>query len=253
MSRENNLYNAKEGIAALAARNIEVPARVADALAALRDIEAAEPAKPEYTTIRSLYRAGADQKQLDAALLADLGYTRLHSEWTQARIDAAGAVLVAIRDSANEIFPALRDQADAAIEKLTQIADLGAGVQLDTLIRSGRTDQARLVADLPAIVADLDSAYNFRDRYLTPGGARTLAVANINASRWADPEAAAEHARGKTVAGQYLAGLRAGLVLHFPSPQDAIAAAQEIANRRAGEAQQRAREQHGVGYFAAFG
>jgi hypothetical protein len=253
MARENNVHNLRSALAALAARNIPVPARVADALAALRSIEAAEPSKPEHTALRSLYRAGADKKVIDAALLADLGYGRLHGEWAQARIDAAGAALASIRMSADEIFPALREQAEAGIAKLRQIADLGSGVQLDTLIRSGRTDDARLVADLPAIVADLNAAYTFRDSYLTPGGVRALIVSNINTSRWADPEAAAEHARGKTLADQYLAGLRAGLVLHFPAPQDAIAAAQEIANRRAAEAQQRAHEQHGVGYLASFG
>lgn len=246
-TERNNWPNrAQDALNALAARGIPVPESVNAAVAVLRAVEQRKPEQPAQTLMRELFIQNAEQPDIDAALLADLGYTRLASEWSQGRINAAGAVLAAVQASADEIMPKLREEAEEAIAKLVNLAAIG-GASLDALIRDGRDDDARLVADADIIAASLDACYELRDRFLTVGGGVSLAVNGCNASRWEDPEAAAAHARGATPAERYIAGLRAGLVLWCPTPQEAIAVAHKIADRRAAEAERIRAEQFGIG------
>ena len=244
--RSNWPRRAREALDALDARCIDTPAAVAAAVDTLRRVEAAEPSAPSPTALREAFLAGADRKTLDRLLLDDLGATRLKSEWQQAKVDAAGAVLAAIRASADEILPKLRTQAQSAIDNLTAVAALN-GASLDTLVRSGRTDDARLLADVDLTASELDACYDYRDRFLTVGGGAKIAVSGIDCGRWTDPEAAAAHARGATAAQRYIAGLAAGLTLWFPSPTEAQAAARVIADRRAAAAEDRRQREYGVG------
>jgi len=241
-----------DALSALEARGIDQPAAVQDAVATLRRVESAQPAENDTQAIRKAILAGADQDELDGLLLADLGAQRMKSEWIAARTDAAGAVLAAIRASSDKILPILRGQAEQAIDKLRDIAAIGPSQDLHKLIRAGRTDDARLLADAQTIAAELDAAYLFRDRYLTRGGPAGMAVNGIDCSRWQDPVEAARLARGPSAAESYVSGLRSHLELWFPTPAEAKAAAQALADAAAAAAEAKRKREHGVGSFVAF-
>lgn len=245
-SREDWPRKAREVIKILEARSIPVPANVTAAVAVLDRIESVKPVAPEHTAIRQAYLDGANAKQLDSLVLADLGAARLGTEWRQAHIDAAGAILTAVLEAAGEILPALTEQAEAAIGKLVRIADLG-GAKLDDLVRAGRGDDARLLADVDLIAADLDACYDLRDRYLTRGGPLALTVNSVNASVWRDPIKARHHLKADTAAGRYIAGLNAGAGLWFPTPAEAREVAQQIADGLMADAARVKSEQFGVG------
>jgi hypothetical protein len=244
-------YDCNDALKELTARGIGLPARVADAVDVLRRVEAAKPVDVSPTALREAFTAGASPAELDRLLLADLGSARLKSEWTQAVTDCAGSVLAAIRASSDEIMPALRADAENQIAKLTRVAGLG-DARLDALVRENRHEDARERADADLTAAALDRAYRFRDNYLTRGGGTKLTINGINASRWRDPQAAAAQARGDTPAQQYVSGIAAGLSPWFPSPTEAIEAAQEIANRIAAVQKRNAQADHGLGSYAAF-
>lgn len=184
-------------------------------------------------------------------MLADLGAARLGSEWAEARIDAAGGLLAAILAAAGEIMPTLTKLAEEAIRKLVAVADLG-GAKLDDLVRAGRTDDAQAVANAPTIAAELDSHYDFRDRFLVRGGPQALTVGSWNASRIRDPVMARHHVSGSTPAERYIRGLTAGVPLWFPTRAEAIEVAQGIAGGEAAKAAKVKAQQHGVGSVAAF-
>ena len=250
--RSSWVYEAKDAISEFGARNIDLPKRVTDAIAAMNRVAASKPTKPSPTEIREAIIAGAAQDELDRLLLADAVATKLASEWAQAHIDTAGGVLSAIRRSVDELLPALRERAEAAIAKLTAVADLGE-FRIDQLIRAGRVDDAKLAADAALTGAELDNLYGLRNRFLTRSGGRELIVNGVSCATWRDPDAAAAHARGATPTDQLIAGLKAGVPLYFPSPDEAIAAAQEVADARAADAARVRAREHGIGSFATFG
>lgn len=241
------VFKARDAIEQFAARDIALPKPVLDAIAVMDRVAAAKPAKPEPTAIRQAIIAGAARDELDRLLLADATATRLASEWSQAHTDAAGAVLAAIRAAEPTLHSALRKQADACIDKLASVAKLGGGVKLEHLVRAGRQSEATLLAGRDTIAAELSALFDLRDNYLVRGGGKALNVNGVSCAVWRDPEAAAAHARGATVADQFVTGLAAGVPLWFPSADEAIAAARVIADRRAAAAEDRRRREYGVG------
>ncbi len=237
----------RDALGQLGSRGIPTPGAVTEALAVLRRVEAAEPAAVDPQAIRRAYLAGADQTEIDRLLLADLGATRLRSEWAQGRIGAAVAVLTALRESAAEIYPALREQAAQAVKTLQAVAELDAGATVDGLVRGGRVEDAKLLAGAEEVAAELNRLYQFRDQYLLGGGLRSVAVNGFDCSRWRDPVSAAKYARGQTPADQYVAGLREGCELWYPTGAEARAAAQELANAAAKAAERKRKQEHGTG------
>ena len=250
--RNTWVYEARDAVTEFGARDIDLPKQVVDAVAVMNRVGAAKPTKPSPTVIRERIIGGAAQDELDRLLLADATATRLASEWAQAHIDTAGGVLSAIRRSVDELMPPLRERAEAAIAKLKAAADLGE-IRVDQLVRAGRADDAKLAADAALTGAELDNLYGLRNRFLTRAGGRELIVNGVSCAVWKDPDAAAAHARGATPAEQFIAGLKAGVPLWFPSPEEAIAAAQVVADARAADAARVRAREHGVGSFATFG
>ena len=124
-TRDSWPRRAREVIAILDRRAIPLPDKVTKAVAVLDRVESVKPVQPEHTAIRYAVLNGASQKELDALLLADLGAARLKTEWQQAQVDASGAILDAVLDTADEILPVLTEQANAAISQLVRIAALG--------------------------------------------------------------------------------------------------------------------------------
>jgi len=204
-------FNVRDVLKQFAARNIEVPQSVNDAVAVFDRVEAATPQEPEHDAIRKAVLADADDDEINALLLADLGSTRLRAEYGQARIDATGRVLRTILRAADELHPQLRERADEGIAKLSTVADLG-GASLDTLVRERRVKDAQALAELDIVATELDALYQLRDRFLTPGGGQAFSAGSgsVNAGRWRDPIAAQHYATGNTLADQFVSGLRGG-------------------------------------------
>lgn len=190
-------------------------------------VEAGRPAEPAPDAIRRALLAGADPAHIDALLLNELGHARLTGEYRQAVIDAALAVLAAIRaDHDHSIFEQLKALADKAIEHLDAVAEL--------LVRSGDHRGAQLVAEVEPIAAELESLFELRDDFLT-GGLDKMRLGHVDCSRGKDPD---KLGRGATPAERFLDGLAQGNELHFATKQEAIEAAKPAFER----AQQKADE-----------
>jgi hypothetical protein len=233
-------------------REIELPETVTAAVAELQRIQAEHPAEPEHAALHDAVLAGADRAELDRLLLIELGAQRLRVAYTQATLTAADRVLGAIMRARDEIHPQLRALADDAIAKLTAVAKLG-DATLDALVREGRHDDAQAVAAVDITAAELNELYNLRDQHIVPGGAQALSVGHVNASRWRDPIAAAHYSGGATLAEQFLTGLKGGVELWFPTPEEAVEVAQPIYARLQAEAEEVAAHQRSVGGLKAFG
>ena len=248
-TREDWPRQAREAITGLETRNITLPTAVADALAVLDRIEATKPAAPDPTAIRRAIIDGANVDTLNALLLADAVTGKFNVEWTQAKVDSAGAVLAAILAAADTLLPALTELAETCIEKLVSVAALDCA-RLEDLVKAGRTTDAELLANVDVIAAELSGHYDYRDQFLTRGGSPSLAIGGWNASRWRDPVAAQYHVKGSSPVDVYLSGLRASVPLWFPTPAEAVEVAQAVADGEAARAALVKAEQHGVGSIA---
>jgi hypothetical protein len=176
-------------------------------------------------------------------------HSRYRGEWGQARVDAAGIALAALRDSADAILPKLQEQAEDCIQKLTAVANLG-GARLEDLVKAGRTDDARQLAAVDVVAAEADALYEIRDFFA--GGAHTLSVNGVDVSRWRDYELAQHHVRGNSPAARYIAGLTAKVGLWCPTPTEAREAAQVLADKFSATASAVAATRRSQGSYAAF-
>ena len=222
--RNSAIHNARAVLEQLNTR-IVLPELVAAAVHRLDRITNSAPKQPAADAIRAAIFDGADQDNINALLLQDLGYARLAAEHQQARVDAALAVLQTIHDAHDDIYPQLKALADKQIEHLHTVA------QLDTrdimaLVRTGEHKAAQAVAETNSIAAELDALYQLRDGYLVPGGLETMRPGHgVDATRWRDgnPHKAG---KGDTPATRYLDGLvRCGNTLWYPTQAEAIDAA----------------------------
>ena len=245
--RDGSPYRVRNLLAALDARGIDQPAPVADAVAVLDRIEDDKPAEPEQLALHDAIVAGATPDELNAVVLAELGSHRIRTAFEQARLTAAVDVLRAVLDSRHEIHEHLAAQAAGLIEKLEAIAALD-DAKLDTLIREGRHDDARLLADKEIVGQELSELHQLRDLYLTPPGVE-VRPSGVDCTIWVDPRKA-PHLHGDTRADVFLDGIRKGAQLHYPSAEQAAEAAAPIARRMAQEAQERKESQHGLGFLA---
>lgn len=240
--------NVADLVKQLQARGIAVPAAVQPALDLLERVTARRPPEVSPTAIREAYLRDASDDEIRTRLLDDLAAQRLRSEHGQAVIAAATAVLAAVIDHADsDVFVPLREQAQAAIAKLEKIAAIPASETVDGLLRAGRFDDARLLADAKGVAAELDSCFRLRDQFLIRGGPKATSVNSFYCGVWRDPVEAAKHARGQTSADQYVAGVRGGCQLWFPDAGEARELAQQFADRAAKAAERAKAAQHGVG------
>lgn len=247
-TRDGMPYRAADARKQLHARGVELPEAVTAAYEVLDRITAAAPATPEPGAIRAAILDGANAATIDGLLLAELGHSRLRVEWAQARIDAAGRVLRALRQNTETVHDQLKVQAVELIDQLDHIA--GLDQPLDALVLDGRHDDAQLLAQVDTIAAELDALYTIRDRFLLPSAGRPdqIAVDGINCSRWRDPRPVSRHARGnRSIAESFTDGLRAGGKLWYPTAEQAVQAAQPIAAEEATAREAAARAQRGVG------
>lgn len=245
-------YRARRIIAELTDRGITLPKPVAAAVAELDRVEAEQIGEPEHHAVRDAILAGASRAELNVLLLDQLGAQHLRGSYEQAKVVAAGNVLQAVLVARDELHPQLAELAGAAIATLEKVATIPADTSLDALVRSGRHEQARAYADRELVAAELAKLYEIRDHWLTPGGPDGGRVEPVDATQWADPRVVTNRLHGTTVAEVYVAGLRAGGTLWFPTAEEAVEAASPIYEAWKAGAERAAAAQRGVGSTVAW-
>ncbi|MGE3842415.1 MAG: hypothetical protein AB7I50_12590 [Vicinamibacterales bacterium] len=226
--RSGTLHRARNAVNQLTARGIELPDSVAAAVAVLDRVQAAAPAPPKTTAVREAILAGADDSEIDRLLLADLAHTRLRSEHTQAVVIAAERVLAAVMAERDNLHAALKVLAEHAIEQLDRVASFD-GASLEELVRAGRHDDAKALAEVEVVGAELKALYEIRDTYLTPGGPEARQAGHFDCSEFVDCRVGyRHHSIDRSVAGNYVYALRQGAELHYPTAEEALAAAAPI-------------------------
>jgi hypothetical protein len=250
-TREQAEYRLKDALAGFDARGVKLPDAVTAAVEHWRAVKNRAPADQPATAIRQAIVAGADDDEIDRLLLRDLGSTRLRSAFAQAAIDAANRALAAIIDARADLHAQLSKLADKAIADLAAVAALG-DTSLDTLVRSGKTAEAKLFADRAVTGTELHAVFKLRDDYLLPGGIKAARVGHIDATQWRDPTAV-DGTTGATVVDRYLSGLRAGGTLWYPTAEEAVAAAQPMFDEWQRQAEAEAAERRSQGSYVGFG
>lgn len=244
--RDGAPFRARKLLADLDTFNVEVDAQVLGAVTTLDRIEADKPAEPDPQALHRAILDGAAPTELDAIVLRDLGSGRIRTAYEQARLSAATRILRAVLDDRDQLHAQLAGHAHSAITKLEQIAALD-GAKLDTLIREGRHDDARLLADAEITGETLNQLYQLRDLALTPEGV-DLRPYSFDVSRWRNPDKVA-HAHGDTPAAMALDGLRRGGQLWYPSADEQIEALAPLVAEHERAAQRKREREHGIGSF----
>ena len=245
--REGAPFRARKLLADLDHHGVQRDAQVLDAVTRLDRIESAKPAEPDPQALHDAIVGGASPAELDAIVLADLGSHRIRAAYAQARLTAAVAVLRAVLDDRDHIHEQLAEKAADCIDRLERIAALDSA-PLDTLVREGRTDDARLLADAPLIGETLNQLYQIRDLALIPAGA-DLRPYGLDVSRWRNPDKVA-HGHGETTTELFLDGIRRGGQLWFPNVEDQDEALAPLVTAHERKAQQKRERDWGVGHIA---
>ena len=235
-------FDLRRALDALSLRDIVLPKPVAEAVTLWQEITASRPAEPSTEALRDLVIAKAGEAELGAALLLDLGSARLQTAWSTACTTTASRALALILEHADEIFDQLAVLAEGLIADLVRVAEIG-DTPLNTLVREGRHDEARLVADVDRTAAELNELFDIVQRSLTT---RSLTVNGYNCSKFSNGPEVASHIRGN-VTEALLSGVRGGGVLYFPRPAEAIENAQRYWDEYAAAEAERQRELYGVG------
>lgn len=245
--REGAPYRARKLVADLDHHSVQLDDATHDAIANLDRIETDKPAEPDAQALHDAIVDGATPEQLDAIVLTDLGSHRIRAAYAQARLTAAVAVLHTVLDDRDSLHAQLAEKAAECITKLEQIAALD-GAPLDSLIREGRTDDARLLADAPLIGEELNQLYQLRDLALVPAGA-DLRPYGLDVSRWRNPDKVA-HAHGDTPTALMLDGIRRGGQLWYPSSDEQAEALAPLVTAHERKAQRKREREHGIGHIA---
>ena len=246
----NPAYQLTRALEQLEARNITISDNVTIAAKVFDKVVASTPEEPPVTALRDAVLAGADPTAVGAALLYQMGANQLSSAWQQAATEAAYRALAVIMDERETLHAQLKAQADELIEKLGRLATID--VPLDTLIREGKTDDARLLADKELISGELHALYELRDVALIPGTVRSARAGHVDATRWRNPDVVENHLSGSSITEIYLSGLRAGGRLWFPTKEQALDAAQPLYSMWQEEEQKRRQRDAALGGYATF-
>lgn len=244
--REGAPYRARAVIKALNQRGIPLTASIDAAVDVLDRVEAGLPPEPSPTALHDAVLAGADAEHLDGLVLKELGHSRIRAAYAQAKLSAAVQVLRAVIADRHELHPHLAERAAECIDTLKQCASIDA--PLDSLIRSGRTGDAKALADKELAGRELAELFQLRDIHLTPEGIDAR-PAGVDCTQWVNP-GKVSHLHGDTPADRYVNGLRRGGELHYPTPEQAAELAAPIAAELAEAAERRRERQHGIGHLA---
>jgi hypothetical protein len=226
---------------ALTRQGVGLPSATTLALSTLDHIEARKPAtEADRQPLIDAYLAKAKASEINTAATEFEITTVRFQCWSQARNQAGRRVLAALRDNHEDIVTALAERAAPLIADIEHAANVETTMSLDKLVRDGRDDDAKVVARLEIVAAELDSIYQLRHD-VTPREGR-YSTAAFDCGVWRDPRAAQE-VKAKGTADYYTAGIRAGGRLWMPTWRQALAAAEEIANEQSSAALRQAEHQ----------
>lgn len=246
--RETSIYRADDARKQFAARGVKLPKAVAVAYETLDRIRATQPKQPATDVLRQLILGGADEGTVTQALLAELGHSRLSQEWRQAEIDAAGGVLNVMRSEHDALYPQLAERAAQQIAHVEHVAALD-GARLEDLVREGRHADAEKVATVDVAGNELHTLYELYAGYVAPQGHRGMLVDDWDCTRYVDPRPAQRHHRGDhSIAEGFVHAVRNGAVLHYPTHDEARAAAEPLADEARDEALRLASIRAGQGH-----
>lgn len=250
--RSGASHRARNAVNQLAARGIELGDEIGYGLANLDRIIAEAPRQPEQTAIRNAIVVGAPRDEIDRMLLAELSFTRLRSEHSQAVQIASTQVLQAVYAERDRLHAALRPLAQKEIAHLDAVAALD-GATLEVLVREGRHDDAQKLAEVQVAGEELHALFDLRDSYLSPGGIESASAGHITAAYFRDPRVADRHSQPNLgFVDNWLLALRKGAELWYPTAEEAYAAAAPIYAEWEREAARVADKQKNVGGLAAF-
>lgn len=229
-SSGSEIHNFRTAIKQLHGHAVELPPKVTDAVAALDRIEARKPVEPASTSIHDAFVDELADSEIDQIAHARSTFHHRRDGWNQAVITAAKRGLTAIRKSADELHEQLRTQAEAIITRLNEIAKIG-DVPLDTLIREGRHDEAKLLASKGIDVAALGKLYQLQRSVVWRG--REFGYGTTDCSQYRNPAILGINLN------DVVASLRNGAELWYPTPDEAQDAAAPIVRRAEAERKER--------------
>jgi hypothetical protein len=232
MNRHDPVSSARGAIAQFRQYEIKIPKPVADEVANLDRVAASNPPDLDPRAAARAIADGATPEQVAELLTAALVHPSHRQAVAEAARIAAGRVLAAIKRTADEIHEQFRAQALDLIEKLEATAELD--VPLNALIRAGRDSEARLLADVDLNAEALNRLYQVRSQSVWAG--ERFHVNGANCGEWRDPRKVESHLNESTLAGNYLAGIRAGGELWFATPEESRQAGEVVAAELAAEA-----------------
>ncbi|MEU4432505.1 hypothetical protein AB0F65_17620 [Nocardia rhamnosiphila] len=218
-------FTAHKVCSALTHRGIKLPKQVAGALDLLNYVESVQPRNevdPEPITAAYLNREPADKIEVLSATIYAAGLR--FSAWSQARDRAGRGVLEALRFNHEQLTTDLATLAAPLITAIEHAADLDTR-NLDALVMAGRHDDARVMAELPATIAELNALYELR-RATTPPGFR-YDHKTVDCGQWEDPRPV-RNVHASSVPDYYLNGTISGGKLWFPTVDEAATAARTI-------------------------
>jgi hypothetical protein len=216
----------REALTKFQDRDVKLAKPIHDAVAVLDRIESQTPDEPNAGDIKQAVLDDAGEAGIYRLILRQLGHQLRRNAYWQARLDAAQSALRAIRGDATSIHKQLKARADDIIQHLTKVAGFGPDVTLDGLVRAGRHDDAALVANMEIAAAELTILRGLHQHIVWSHS--QFGLPPVDCAEWKDPTAVHGHGHGATY---IVSSIQQGAVPWFPTPDEAMEAAQPIARR----------------------
>lgn len=206
-------------------RGIKLPKPVTEALDLLNHVEAAQPRNEvDREPIIAAYLNREAAERIEALSASQYAAGLRFTAWSQARDRAGRAVVEALRLHHDHLTAELAALAAPLISAIEHVAGLD-DKNLSALVKANRHDDARVVAELPTTVAELDALYALR-RATTPPG-YGYDHKGVDCGQWRDPRPV-RNASATSVPDYYLTGAMAGAELWFPTADEATTAARKV-------------------------
>lgn len=238
-TRKTSATYVRQTVTALAQQGIRPPAELRTALEALDAHDAARPVPVDPGDVRTAYREGRpeDAHRLALELTAR---PALANAWREAKADLGTAAEAVMRGHAEELSTKLARKAAPLI------ASLEAAAALDTadpvaLLQAGRAEDAAKAAAVDQIAAELQNLYTLRNRL-----ARGFDWTEYGPSceQWKRPDKLpANFAEGMTHGARFLAGIRHGGQLWYPTPAESLTPSRQIGDAARAKAEKAAKDQ----------
>lgn len=209
---------ARRLVAALSDLDIDAPAATVKALQRLDAIDAIKPTT-SFEAIVDAYLEGNVKKADEASVRHDLAATR-GKAWREARVIGGANALETLLNAHVELIEAMRERAEALIATITPLAALDGDTA--RLVRDGRIDDAKAVAELPLSADELSKLYGLARRL--GRNAKWTVNRDLDCSMWRDPRPLGDmfvRSAPTDPTDLFRRGIQAGAVLWWPLPAQA--------------------------------